>query len=338
MMAMAWFFEDESLQAVRWYNTAFGFLTVVAFALTYQQIHRRLDAQRVLQFVFLPILFPFFFLVYTEILSLLLVLVGLCLGLRRNYVLAGLASCLSVTVRQNNVVWLALIPLICPDSRGEIQFSRAHALRLLKTYWVFAAGIVGFLVFVIINRGIAVAQKGVHPPALFPGNVLFFLFLYFLFFLPSIVAHRARLLGFVKGNRRAAYAGCALLPPLCIWNFYFLHGCNDRWEDILLRNAVLLFIASSVLWQLLYLVPIFVAAVDLVSNPLQEEVFARIHPFVVLFLFPSWLIDPRYLIIPFVFLLLVRRKESRLIETVTTAVFAAASGLLIWGMELGWFL
>src|SRR3546814_11420877 len=61
---------------------------------------------------FLPFLFPYYFLVYTDVLSWLLVLCALLATLERRHVLAALALALSIGVRQNNVVWAGFMPLL----------------------------------------------------------------------------------------------------------------------------------------------------------------------------------------------------------------------------------
>jgi hypothetical protein len=63
-------------------------------------------------FFFLPFLFPYYFLVYTDVLSLALVLGATLASLKQRHLLAAIAITASIMVRQNNVVWAGFLPLV----------------------------------------------------------------------------------------------------------------------------------------------------------------------------------------------------------------------------------
>ena len=60
---------------------------------------------------FLPFLYPYYFLIYTDVLSLALVLCAMLATLHRRHFWSAVALVFSILVRQNNVVWAGFMPL-----------------------------------------------------------------------------------------------------------------------------------------------------------------------------------------------------------------------------------
>src|SRR3990172_7349925 len=74
---------------------------VAMFYLLTWKVHSRPSITRTLQFTFLPLLFPYFALIYTDMLALLLVLGAIYLALWKRYTLAGVVGMLSILIRTN---------------------------------------------------------------------------------------------------------------------------------------------------------------------------------------------------------------------------------------------
>ena len=87
-----WATGRTGLFSARLVSTLISALAVLVFYLLAWTVERRSALVRTLQFAFFPIFFPFFSLVYMDILALLLALLGFLLVLRRHYSLAGLAG------------------------------------------------------------------------------------------------------------------------------------------------------------------------------------------------------------------------------------------------------
>lgn len=95
-----------SKQASRLATTIFSLLSVLIFYLIAKRIDSKMSEIKTLQYFFFPILFVFFFLLYTDVYSLLYTLITFLLVLKRRYFWAGFFGFLSLLIRQNNIIWL----------------------------------------------------------------------------------------------------------------------------------------------------------------------------------------------------------------------------------------
>jgi alpha-1,2-glucosyltransferase len=83
--------------------------TVVTFYLLAKAMQPESAGTRLLQFTFLPILFPQFFLIYTDVTAMLFVLLMMHAAVRGRYQGAGLFGLASCLIRQNNIVWVLFV-------------------------------------------------------------------------------------------------------------------------------------------------------------------------------------------------------------------------------------
>lgn len=339
LAGLGWLAGDSSLPVMRAFNLAFGVLLVIVFAGALQAVHHKVPANRLMQFVFFPIILPFSFLVYTDNLSLLLILLGFYLGWQRRFALAGLACFLSLLIRQNNIIWLILVAYLSYSRREKSGWGRKELPGLVRDFWVFGVDLAAFGIFVLVNGGVAVGHREFHPTGITDtGNLFFFLFLYSLFFLPAIVVRFPRIARFARNQPVITLAAAACLLVLYLFTFQTNpHAWNKIWGDYFVRNAILLFFTSHLLLKLLFFVPVLLAVLDILANPLKQPAFALTYPLTILYLLPSWLVDPRYTIIPFAFLLLFRDEENATVETDTTIYYVLTSLILLIGIRYDLF-
>jgi len=98
--------------------------------------------------------------------------------------LAGLIGIASIIVRQNNIIWLFFIFILIYALENN-SFNKYSLKAHLKKSWIFLLGFLAFLIFAILNKGIAIGDKESHPLAsLHFSNIYFMLFLFFFLFLP----------------------------------------------------------------------------------------------------------------------------------------------------------
>jgi alpha-1,2-glucosyltransferase len=334
---------------------------------------RALDEQsalvRTVQFVFFPILLPFFFLLYTDLLSLLLVVLGFLLVWRRHPVWGGIAGVGAVLVRQTDIPWLAFLfllalwregllslipypplqPLRLPAWRGgtlrdkKSVVSAHHSLFILLRLsrnvrsWLtvsapYVFGFAAFGAFVLLNGGVALGDQGAHPfPSFHLGNVTFALFLTFFFLLPLHIANIPRILRLVS---RKAW----VIPLLSLlFLFFYLtfandHPYNQESHAFFLRNRVLLFAASSPMNRALYLLPAVLSILSLAVTRMRQPVFLLLYPVTLLFLVPSWLVEQRYYFIPFTLFLLFRERYPRTVEYGMAALHVVVAYVFLFGI------
>src|SRR5690606_34167054 len=289
----------DSVAAMR----AVGAVIGIACALVFRRIRTTLgdpDASRSAALLFfLPFLFPYYFLVYTDVLSLLLVLAALLATLDRRHMLAGLAVALSIGVRQNNVVWAGFLPLFAlwPTLREAGWRPWRRAGTIARVAWPYALPVAVFFAYWAWNGTISLSKTvaGGHPDLkLHAGNVWFSLFLFFVFFPHDAWAGAKR---FAAALRRNAWL---LLLPLAIIVVARLKGSydNTQFTDYFIRNAIVEAVRHGgwERWAFGALVALSACSIAFVRFAVPQAWL--VYQFAVFYLVASWLIENRYSIIP----------------------------------------
>jgi alpha-1,2-glucosyltransferase len=179
---------------VRFFTFCTGLLTIAVFRAADRRIDPTVSELKTFQFAFFPILFPMFFVIYTDVLSLLLVLLAYFCADRRNYFLSRVSATLAIAVRQNNIVWLLMVLVFI--------LWRERDFRWLGYGWTFLLGLIGFAGFLILNHGPSVGDRSRHPITASSGNLFLFLFLFFLFFLPYQISAVPAIRRMLQGKKK----------------------------------------------------------------------------------------------------------------------------------------
>lgn len=308
-------------------------IAVLLLARELRSAHARL---RALQVLFLPVLFPFLFLVYTDVAALLCVCGALLACLRGRLLAAGLIASAGVAFRQDQVVWLGLVWLLCILQRGEAVRDLRSALRALGATWTFGLGALGLAGFVAWNGGVALGDRAMHPGGLHLGNHYFLLFAFYVCMLPLCV-HRspdAMLLPRVHPWRSAALVAA---PIYLAAVFEPDHPYNQLTYGWFVHNRLVQDFAATWGSRLLSLAVSAVAVFTLAVTPLRRPAFLLLYPASALFLLPFWMIEPRYSMAPLALFLLLREDGPRWLELTLTAWLALLAGLLFRGVVAGAF-
>jgi alpha-1,2-glucosyltransferase len=264
---------------------------------------------RTLQFALFPILLPFFPLLYTDPLSLAFLLFALLAAMRSRPFLLAIFFLLAVFVRQNNVLWAPLLfALLLPAAPAwSVVLRRPKAM--LQIAWPLLPPVIVFLLFVAwtgrasLNPDLALA----HPfPAFSSGNIFFTLFLFMVLFLP-LVAARARATVRLLRHPSTWLLLVALFTAFSI-SFAVDHPANS--EVGRLRDTILLAADAGGLPGFFFWLAGAIAVLTMMATPLARRSFLWIYPLSLLYLGGSWLIDPRYAIVPLVLFLLLRKPSS----------------------------
>ncbi|MEI7749539.1 MAG: hypothetical protein WCJ25_00890 [Candidatus Moraniibacteriota bacterium] len=313
--------KQPSLQEVRMVSLFFSILSIVVFFRISKTLRIGNPWMRTLQYAFFPVTFLYFPLVYTDLFSIFLLLTAFLLSLKKKYLASALVSLSCVLVRQDSILWIAFIWLFPYVSEFGYTVSTKHIMAFLKkTFW-YAPVFLFFIAFVWQNGGIAIGDKESHVFGLYAGNVYFFLALTGLLFLPIIVATvknatdaaRKRFLTIVLPIGAALGLSFVLLPPV-------LHKYNL--DAHFLRNLALGQAYGDYRW--LYVLMIVIGIGTLFFMDLKRE-YLVIFPFILAGALPSLLIEQRYLIVPFVFLLLFRKDSTKKAERLLTSAFILIS-------------
>jgi alpha-1,2-glucosyltransferase len=345
----------DSINKIRTISLFYSLLFVGLFFLLAKRVSENSPEIATLQCYFLPILFPYFFLVYTDVVSALLVLLSLYALLNKKNDLAGIMVILSMVVRQNNIIWLFFMCLFVYfeyyQSSPGLAFSKQGLKikldnNLLKQYikecrWFFI-GIFFFLIFVILNKGVALGDRANHPPfSFFLGNIYFILFLFFFLFLPTNISNFSRIVQYIKKHKQVIFfviVGFVFyLYTFNITHPYNHGGSLGEHNYFFLRNVILRFFTSNIYMRLLFYLAVAYSILSLMVTKLSRKSFYLIYPITFLYLVPSWLIEQRYYIIPFVLFLLFKEKSSKLVELLTVVCYMALSAYFFHGIVNGKF-
>ncbi len=348
-----------SLPTLRAISFGLSAFSIIAFFLAARQIDEQSSVVRVLHYTCLPILFPFFFLLYTDVVSLLFVLLCFYLMLVRRYWLAGVAGLLATVVRQNAIVWVAFVALFVCVRDGVLQagwtrvatraasWSDSSAPRRALSRGGFRAATILFLPawaffasVLVWNQGVASVATGdpsAHPfPAVHAENIYFVLFLAGPLFLPIHLANAPKVWRLLKGKRWTWLLLGGFFAAYWI-TFGYEHFHHYNWNTWFLRNRLLVYFGATEIRRIAFFLVVGYSVLSLAVTELREPAFYLLYPFTALSLLPLWLIEQRYYLIPYALFLLFRERQADAVEWSLAGLYALASAILIHGIAKGMF-
>ena len=307
-------------------------VAVVGFHALRRDAMGRDDFVATAQFVALPILLPFAFLVYTDALSLGLVLWAAWAAGRHRHGWAAAFLLGAMLVRQNNVLWLVLLawPLLWPlPARAEV-LGRCRAL--------LPYGVVGgaFLTYWIVNGSVSLSptQAVMHPDfSPHAGNGFYLGILAALLLPAQCIQGIARFLAAARA--RPWWLLLPVLLALVYLQAFRVDHPYNLGEPVALRNWLLHRTQQSLSWHLAFGAVAVFGALGLLWQRLMLRPAWVLWPLAALFVSLSWLIEQRYALIPLALLLVWRQPAGRRIELATLALWAALAVLFFWGMISG---
>ncbi len=331
--AILWAVDQRSIEAARFLNALYGLGAIAAFYLVRKRIWPTDAGLMTLQFALLPILFPYNFMVYTDVLSLGLVLAAAAATMRERHILAGALMIAALGVRQTNVVWL---PLLCAFAVWPARIGPPPAWRwMLERLWPYAVGGVLFLAYWKWNGHISLSteQATMHPDlSVHVGNVYFALFLCALLFPFHIVAGLRRF-----GASLAKAPWLALLPlaafALFLWLFRVDHPYNQVVQPLMLHNYVIQACQAYPAVKLLFGLLAVAAACGLAQTRLSPPSAVLLYPLSGAALAAFWMIEHRYALIPLALWLALRETADRRTEYLTLALWAIFAVCLCLGLH-----
>ncbi len=327
----------DSLASARIVNAAFGLLALAAFHAVRRRAWPGTETLATAQLMALPILAPYFFLVYTDVLALALVLGATAASLSRRHLLAAVALLGALAVRQNNVAWAGLLAVLAiwPIWR-EGRLAAWHAM--LRVALPYGVPVLAFVIFLVANGSVSMShgQAALHPASLHLGNPLFALFLAGLLLPLQVI-----------DGLPAAWAWLRARPWRLLWpagllavywfGFHADNPYNTALPDFLPRNAFLLALEHDLLLRAATGVVIVLAACGLATTRLRPDGAWWLYPFAAFFLAASWLVEQRYAMVPLVLWLALREPRGRGVELATLVWWLLLAGVLVGGMISGRF-
>jgi alpha-1,2-glucosyltransferase len=327
----------RSLAAVRIFNAVFGLAAIAAFHLLRKRVWPEGAGAATLQFALLPILFPFDFLVYTDVLALALVLGAAAATVGKRHVLSGLLMLAAMGLRQSSAIWLPLFVGIAVWPAVGKPWPPWR--EMLARTWPYALDAAAFCAYWAWNGTIALSaeQARLHPgwpPQV--GNVFFALLLCALFFPVHVY------LGVGEFVARARVRPWLFVLPMAAFAIYWFalrvdHPFNQLSSVLILHNFLAQHCAASAVWKAGVGTLAVVAGCGLGATRLRPPGAALLYPLSLIALAAAWMIEPRYALVPLALWLAFREARDAATERATTALWAVFAVILSLGMLLRFF-
>jgi alpha-1,2-glucosyltransferase len=312
----------ESLDAARLVNAAFALTAVAGFHALRRKLWPGTETLATAELLVLPVLVPLFFLVYTDVLAIALLLWATFATISARHWLAAALLVVLVSVRQNEVVWAGFLCALAAWPLVRAHGARAwrEAIPLVLPYCVPVAAFVAFWIW---NGSISLSheQSALHPDlSLHAGNLFFALFVAGVL-LPFHVI--AGLRDFATRLRRRPWL---VAIPLVVfaafwWGFRADNPYNTALPSYNVRNGLLIAIAAEPLVRAAVGAVVALAACGLASTRLEPPASYWLYPIGAFSLAAAWLVEQRYALVPLVLWLAFREHRGRAIEWATWALW-----------------
>lgn len=263
---------------------------------------------RTLQWFFMPIVFPFFFLIYTDAWALLPLLGMLLFTLRRRHLLAGLCGLLAVSFRQTAIPWVMFAGLMAVLETTSDTGIFTRIVASLRRSWPYLVVVAMFMVFVVLNKGVALGDRSQQQMAFHITNLYFFLIMAWVLLLPYNLSQLPTIVRWLKRP--------VVLILLVLGMFVFLatysnpHQYNQPGLNFYLRNRLLNLMVESIAWRAIFYVPVAWMTLSLLTARLPESRLRWVFPVIALSLCLHPLIDIRYYL-PALAIILAWREPCR---------------------------
>jgi len=301
------------LWVIRGFNTLLAVLAILVFHAAAKAYHPDYGPGHLLRFAWHPLLLPLWALVYTDVASLLALLVALAFHVRRRTALAAIALLAACLMRQSNVVWAAffaawrvmeVLRSVSSGVRPQPWFARLDVRPAWRAAWPYVLVVLaGAAVFIL--RGATApgsqAENRLHP------NIaqLYVLGLSgALFWAPIWLADlRCFWSSSFKPALMRPSACAAVLAAIGALGLAFdnPHAWNANLEFV--RNWPLYLMSRSLAARGVVALVIVACVAALVQatrlNP-RRAILGLVWAFSLLYIVPHFLADPRYYVMTFV--------------------------------------
>ena len=332
-LIMAWFIRQIGrwdISLLRAVHLLIGILALPVFSSIVRRLHPGQQQLRTPQFFYFPLFFPFFFLVYTDMWGLLSVLLTVLLTLQRRHFWGGLAGLLAVLLRQHNILWVGFcllwIALDQPTGQPWRTYLWAMVRNLLRHGWLHLLVCVAFVVFVVINKGVAVGDRGSNPFVFHVTNFYTCLLWSWALLLPSCCARLPEIISLLRRPWIAAATIAGLFVYLATYNNW--HGLNQPGSDYYLRNRILTVMTASTIWRAVLYIPIAWSVLSFACTTFTEKRFYLLYFVGPLSIVLMPVIEPRYYIPALALFLAFRPAEKPVVETTQLGYNIVLSGVL----------
>ena len=290
------------------------------------------DNDKLLTFFYFPIIFPFYFLLYTDIFSMCMVLFAFYFMTRKQYWVSSFFAFLSITVRQNNIIWLGFIMAYLWIDKYKFEINLDNIKKYIGIIKGYILVIMLFFIFIIYNKGIVMGDRTSHPISFHLGNFWAFLFIYFFLFLPENLFKIKQLLLFIKNNKSCL----VLIPGMFSLGYITLSNTHPYNQySVFIHNKIMMFATSNFVNEFIFLsIAIYAFMIILMDADKQGPQEHLIYIFGFIYIGLSWMVEFRYYFIIFAFIILFKQKNNKLINWYTIIYYILINIIMILGMSV----
>ncbi|WP_075185813.1 hypothetical protein [Teredinibacter haidensis] len=338
-----------SLDGLRFVHMAISASVIPAMVALVRCFYPTEALSRTLLLVFVPFLFPLFFLTYTDLVSLMFVLFMVERAWKEHYVWSAVLALFAVVVRQPNIIWVAftacLVVLNTAKEMGVgfcVKGSDGNTglldwdflIRVLQRTCFYGVVFALFLAFVVWNGGVAVGDAEQHPISFNLSNLYFFLLVAFVLFLPFNVEQLANI-------KRLLMANWWILPLLLVlfvvyfYTYEHPHKYNTAALKFYRHNLFIHYTCDYLPWRILSFIPMAWMGLSFVTSIRTSDyapVLLLMLPFALLSFVPLPLIEQRYYVVALTLFLALRPKMSSLSTGITLWSFVAICAYVMFNI------
>lgn len=322
----------KGLKELRIIVAIYAFLFGLLIVLLEKKAGSKTHWEQLLPFLF-PIWFPFYGLIYTDILALLFLLASLYFI--KNKKTSGIFAILTCLTRQNNIFWVLFLIL------REIDFKNFNLLKILKDFWLHLIAMALPILIIIYKKSAVLDDQASHPLFHFDlGNVWFYLLLSSLLLTPYLWTYVKEIPNYILKNKlKSIFISIATLA-LFYLTFKVTHPYNnDNLPFLYLRNTLLTLIQKDSLIKALSAYFILLHIFTLLQVKMNKKADYFFYPIGFVFLSTLWLIEQRYYfnLYLFLFFIIDRMPIKKNHKKVTFIYWLILSTLLVWGISKDYF-
>jgi len=291
------------------------------------------------QLFFLPIALPYYPLIYTDIMALILMYLAYHQYSLKNHWATALLASLAVLIRQPSLVWIGLFATL--TFFQSFQFNDTHLIRkhvrqaIIKIVpYILSA--LGFLFFFYLNGGISLGDKDSHQVAINLTNIYFMVVIFMLVFWPLFLSRYQQVYSLLK-HKRWLLVPIIIGLPVYLFTFSVTHQYNSPTLNAFLRNWLLNHINDYLWLQLITYGLSAYTILALSTLKLKENVWNWLYLFLPLSVIAMPLIEHRYYIVGMAFWQLSRNYLSLKTEFIQLLWMILFSMFLYIGMSQTWF-
>jgi alpha-1,2-glucosyltransferase len=339
-------FGVDSFPGIRIVSASISYMAVILVWIYLNIEKSSLPFLQSLQILFSPLLWPVYWVLYTDIPSLIAILLSLIFLVQQRYIVSAVFCLISLCFRQHNIFWVLLLWLIAIDQSGcwiklLKVFEKSHTAffqkmidavcHCLASTSIYLLPIICFIMFMYVNDGIALGDRQSQTfGGLYPLQIFSCLFVLGLVLLPLHISNIFQIICTLRRH----YWLIILIGALFIFymkTFKIVHPHNFP-SDYFLRNWLLYFLDGHFRYKVAAFGLIALALLSLIVTPLRSNASYWLYPVTILSLMPVSLIEQRYYIVPYTLLMLFRKPKGLPTEISLLIWFAILSLAITYGM------